>query len=170
MIIRWETSEIMRYSRDGQLLESHMKKSSQGNDPLVVITDNEKFQNRIWDEKTSGMLIEFVNISKSLTKKQKNQSLRLFRELLVKSIELEFHFSESSFRTYLNYHENKIALYDRGGELGNTEAVFTQVKRVLKLMLSLLLENTNDSIIPLVYNISEKSIEITRKMLEEMLQ
>ncbi len=169
MIIRWETSEIKEYSRDGQLLENQMKKSTQGNDTLVV-TDNEKRQNHIWDEKTSGVLIEFVNISKALTNKQKKQSLRLFRELLVKSIELELHISESSFRTYLNNFENKIALYDRGGELGNAEAVFTQIKRVLKHMLSLLLENTNDSILPLVGNISEKSIEITKKMLEEMVK
>jgi len=165
MIIRWETYEIMKYSQDGTLIDNQINRA---NDTSLVI--NEIPHNHIWDEKTSGILIELVNFSKSITKEQKKQVLNLFKELFVKSIELELHLSGSSFRSYSNYHENKIVLYDRGGELGNAEVVFTQMKRVLGLMLDLLDEDANDSLRPLISNVPEKSKETIRKMIEEMIK
>lgn len=172
MIIRWETYEIMKYSRDGTLIENRIKKSKQKEIPFVINKEkrNKISQNHIWDEKTSGVLIELVNFSKSLTKEEKKQAINLFKELLLKSIELELHISESSFRSCMNYHENKIVLYDRGGELGNAEAVFTQMKRVLRIMLSLLDEEANDFLHPLISNVPQKSIETIRKMIEEMIK
>ncbi|MGC9778488.1 MAG: DEAD/DEAH box helicase [Candidatus Heimdallarchaeota archaeon] len=170
MIIRWETNEIMNYSRDGSLIESQIKTSTHEKISANIGKGNEKLRNHIWDEKTSGLLIELADISRFLPKELKKQVVKLFKELLVKSIELELHISESSFRIYMNFQENKIVLYDRGGELGNAEAVFTQIKRVLKQMLNLLLETATDSQNLLINNVPDKSIDITRKMIEEMVK
>jgi len=173
MIIRWETSEIMRYSKDGKLLENQIMNPNQNQNETPLVTNKEKRedenQNHIWDEKTSGMLIEVERITNNLSKEQKKKTIRLLKELLMKSIELELHISESSFRVYTNYYENKIALYDRGGELGNAEAVFTRIKRVLRAMHELLQENAGEEVSQIISNTAEKIKDHTRKMLEEMV-
>jgi len=174
MIIRWETSEIVRYSREGKLVQDEKGTLRKGENNQATVTVEEELnmkENYQWDEKTSGLLIEFIGEMKRYSKEQKKQAMKFFKELLKKCIEIELHLSGGSFRFYNNDQENKIVLTEKGETTGNTEQVFTKFTRVKVLMNEVIegiIEGVNKESFmqPFMEGLSQEAREITRKMLE----
>lgn len=167
MIIQRETAKINRYTNTGERIEEEREEQ-----PEEEELGNWGKKTYYWQEKTSGILIE-VNYPKNvLNNEQKKEALNLLKDLILKSMEIILHISESSFRTVMNVHENRIVIYDRGGDLGNAEYLFTKFQEIENQMKKLMQDGERNKqqlrkkIIPLMEKASEKVIKITRELLE----
>ncbi|MHA1124942.1 MAG: hypothetical protein ACTSO7_05135 [Candidatus Heimdallarchaeota archaeon] len=136
MIIRKETNKVMRYSRDGKLITGWKKgRQIKEEDENIVEKNQEEKEwkeNYQWDKKTKGIIIEIETEDRKTTKEQKKQRTKLLGEIMKKAIEIKLHISETSLRTYTNYQERKIVIYEKGGEMGNCEQVFRKMNIVLE--------------------------------------
>lgn len=142
MIIRKETIEVMRYSRDGKLITGwkkgrQIKEEGERIDEMNQEEEEWK-ENFQWDKKTKGIIIEIETEDRKSTKEKKKQRMKLLGEIMKKAIEIKLHISETSLRTYTNYQERKIVIYEKGGEMGNCEQVFRKMNIVLEGMRELI--------------------------------
>ena len=134
MIIRQETNEIMRYSREGTLITGWKKGRRIRKEGERITDENQEEEwkgNYQWDKKTKGLIIEIQTNERKKTKEQKKKRMKLLGEVMKKAIEIKLHISETSLRTYTNYHERKIVMYEKGGEMGNVEQIFRKMNIVL---------------------------------------
>ena len=155
MLIRRETLEVMRYSREGKLITSGKNQNRK--------------ENYHWDQKTKGIIIEIQTKVGKTKKEEKKQWMKLLEELLKKAVEIKLHISETSMRTYNNYQEQKIILFEKGGELGNAEQVFRKIGQVLEGMKELIVskeEERERSVDQIIEGITEKTREEIMKMIE----
>ena len=95
-------------------------------------------KNYQWDNKTKGIIIELKTMIKNSTKEQNKQRIKLFGEIMKKAIEIKLHISETSLRSYTNFQERKIVIYEKGGEMGNVEQIFRKMNKVLEGMRELI--------------------------------
>ncbi len=156
MVIQRETAEVVRYTKTGNKIDdNHQHKQT--------------FHSQ---EKTSGLLVEVTFSAKKSSYKKKKEVLNLLKDLILKSTEITLHISEPSFRVIVNVHESKIAIYDRGGELGNAAFLFRKFTKVAKQMSKLVKavsqgEQAQELIPPLFANISEESIGMVDLLLTQ---
>ncbi len=170
MIIRKETNEIMRYSRDGKLITGWKKGRSikKEGERLGEKNQEEKEwkENYHWDKKTKGLIIEIQPVERKTTKEQEKQRMKLLGEIMKKAIEIKLHISETSLRTYTNYQERKIVIYEKGGEMGNIEQIFRKFDKVLGGMRELIAREEKEE-----KRWTEQVIEgITEKIREEIME
>ncbi|MCE7743968.1 MAG: DEAD/DEAH box helicase [Candidatus Heimdallarchaeota archaeon] len=156
MVIQKETTQVIRYSRTGEKIEpTHQHKQSYH-----------------WQERTSGMLVEVIFQRKKVGYKIKQDTLTLLRDLLLKSAEITLHISEPSFRTAINVYEGKLAIYDKGGELGNTAYLFREFHKVMKQARKILQSTSNNqssqaAIFPFLEQTSDETLGMVRPILTE---
>lgn len=176
MIIRKETNEVMRYSRDGKLITGWKKRRQikEENERVVEKNQEEKEwkENYQWDKKTKGIIIEIEKEDRKTTKEQKKKRMKLLGEIMKKAIEIKLHISETSLRTYTNYQERKIVMYEKGGEMGNCEQVFRKMNIVLEGMRELIGRGERKEgeesrrIEPIVEGMTEEAREKIMKIIE----
>ncbi len=156
MVIQRETAEIMRYTKTGKKIEAN----------------NQHKQFFHWQEKTSGLLVEVTLTSKKVGYKEKREALSLLKELILKSAEIILHISEPSFRTVVNVYEGKIAIYDRGGELGNAAYLFKEFQKIEEQMRKLMQktlqsQQPHEIILPLFDQVSENAVKLVNSILSQ---
>jgi len=154
MIIQKETAEIVRYTKTGKKIEDN----------------NQRKKSHFWQEKTSGLLIDVIFPHKQISFKTKKEALNLLKEFVLKSAEIKLHISEPSFRAFVNVHENRIVIYDRGGELGNSAYLFREFKKIEKQMRELVQNGSknlqsSEVILPLFDKVTKDAIKIVRLLL-----
>ncbi len=152
MLIRRETLEVRRYSREGKLITDGKDQSWK--------------ENHQWDQKTKGVILEIYSNEKQVKKEQQKQRMKLLEKLLKKAIEIKLHISETSLRTYNNYNEQKIVLFEKGGELGNAQQIFRKLDLVLEGIGELIEEKTTRRRKPIIEGITEETREKLREMIE----
>ena len=170
MIIRQETNEVMRYSRKGKLIIGWKKGRRIKEEGERIEEKNQEEEewkeNYQWDKKTKGLIIEIQALERKTTKEQEKQRMKLLGEIMKKAIEIKLHISETSLRSYTNYQERKIVIYEKGGEMGNVEQVFRKMNMVLEGMRKLIGEEEEEE-----KRWTEQVIEgITEKTREEIMK
>ena len=176
MIIRRETNEIMRYSKEGDLITGWKKRRTiEGREKERQGTNKKEQEEREWkeqyqrDTKTKGIIIEIHTKERKKTKEEKKQRMKMLENLIKKAIEIKLHISETSLRTFTNYQERKIVLYEKGGELGNTEQVFRKMDKVLEGMRELIGrdgEGRGGRIEQIIDEMTEETREEIKKIIE----
>lgn len=152
MLIRRETLEVRRYSREGELITDRKNQNWK--------------ENYHWDQITKGVIIEIHSNEKQAKKEQQKQKMKLLEELLKKAIEIKLHISETSLRTYNNYKEQKIVLFEKGGELGNAQQIFRKLDLVMEGIGELIEEEPKGGRNPVIEGITEE----TRAKLREIIE
>ncbi|MHA1355078.1 MAG: hypothetical protein ACTSXA_11865 [Candidatus Heimdallarchaeota archaeon] len=93
----------------------------------------------------------------------------------MKSAEIMLHISEPSFRSIVNVHERRIAIYDRGGELGNSAYLFREFQKIEK-QIKKLIENraktlqTSKFILPFLSQVSKDVVKICQLLFSQDLE
>jgi len=107
--------------------------------------------------------------------KKKKEALSLLKNLVLKSAEIMLHISEPSFRSIVNVHERRIAIYDRGGELGNSAYLFREFQKIEK-QIKKLIENraktlqTSKFILPFLSQVSKDVVKICQLLFSQDLE